>query len=322
MKKLIALILTVLTVLSLCSCSLLPSNGTGSPKTGSPQNQGQSGGETLQSGKWPSSVYSKYGIDEISTKGKIVYTEFPGEGSYQYGVYYSGVTREELVSWTDGLFAKGFRISDRDKERLSQSVYDYDVMVYCPGEKQPYRMRIAFDFGEGMDFEYYSYYDEPDPNFTVVERTDDYGETHAYIEYDLKIDLNPMNNTEEFEREFPSLGLVASDLKGVNGVRKVSMGEASYMSSVNFIFYTDHVTSQEETEECRKLLIDKLGEKGAKFFDGLDLSKELSAAELKDSGKSSYYVQKDGVTFMLMVDPDSAYGDFGDSYGVVLTKTK
>lgn len=129
-----------------------------------------------------------------------------------------------------------------------------------------------------------------------------------------------MNNKEEFTGEFASLGLKAEDLKGVENVRKVSMGEAAYTSSINFVFYSDHVTTEDEANQCRELLIDKLAEKGAKFYDGLDQNKELSVSELKASGKGSYYVERSGTVFFLMVNPDSSIGDFGDSYGLVLTK--
>ena len=313
-KKIIGFLLLAGFAVSLCGCMFGGGDDT-SDGTGGKKPSG-----SLPSGKWPASVYDQYGIDQISTSGKIVYTNLPGEGSYQYEVYYSGVTREELVAWTNGLFEKGFRASDRDKERLTDATYFYDIMIYSKEEKQPYRMRISFDFGEGMEFEYYAYYDEPDPNFTVVEKEDDYGETHAYIEYDLCVSLNPMKTEEEYEGEFPSLGLKAEDLKGVNGVRRIGMGEAAYMSSINFNFYSDHVTTEEEAEQCRTLLIDKLAEKGAKFYDALDQNKELSAAELKESGKGGYYVENNGNRFLLMVNPDSSVGDFGSSYGLVLTK--
>lgn len=314
MKKFITAALALL-MLGLCACGI---GVTGTPSGQNPGGENQGG--SLADGKWPASVYSKYGIDEISTNGKIVYTNFENDGSYQYEVYYNGVTQQELVAWTNGLFEKGFRAADRDKERLTNSTYFYDIMIYCKEEKQPYRMRISFDFGDGMDFEYYAYYDDPNPNYTVVERKDDYGEEHAYIEYNLCVSLNPMNNKEEYEGEFASLGLKAEDLKGLQNVRKVSMGEAAYMSSISFVFYADHVTTADEVNQCRELLIDKLAEKGAKFSDVLDESKELSAGELKESGKGSYCVENNGAKYVLTVNPDSGTGDFGDSYGLILTK--
>ena len=317
MKKVLSIVIAVMMIVGLSSCISIgdlindDTNGTQGPVN--------PGASDLKDGKWPASVYSKYGIDEISTKGKIVFTNFENDSSYQYEVYYNGVTREELVAWTNGLFENGLRAADRDKERLAGSTYFYDIMIYGKEEKQPYRMRISFDFGDGMDFEYYSYYDDPNPNYTVVERKDDYGEDHAYIEYNLCISLNPINNKEEYEGEFASLGLKAEDLKGVENVRKVSMGEAAFMSSINFSFYADHVTTEAETESCRTLLIDKLAEKGCKFYDALT-DTEYIAAELKESGKASYYVEKGDSKFLLIVDPDSGFGDFGDSYGLVLTK--
>ena len=321
-RKIVCLMLVVLMAVGVCACGA-GGGGTDTPGVNNNGDGGNGGGDnvdvgSLDAGKWPTAVYSKYGIDEIKTDGKIVYTEFPGEAPYEYGVYYSGVTRDELVEWTDGLFAEGFRAADRDKDRLKNNSYEYDLMIYCAEEKQPYRMRISFDFDDGMEFEYY---DEDDHGFTVVEEKDEYGDTHRYIRYNLKITLNALTTAEEYEGEFPSLGLKAEDLKGVSGVRRVDMGEADYMSAINFKFYSDHVTTEEEINACRELLIDKLAENGAKFYDGLDKEKEMTADELKESGKSSYYVENGEKMFMLMVNTDSAYGDFGDFYGLILTKS-
>ena len=120
MKRAICLILAVLAAVSLSSCgilgNLLGNIDIGSLLSGLEEGGGGGGGGgegqigDLTPAKWPASVYSRYGIDEIQTNGKIVYTEFPAEQtSYMYKVYYNGVTREELVSWTNKLFEKGFR---------------------------------------------------------------------------------------------------------------------------------------------------------------------------------------------------------------------
>ena len=194
-------------------------------------------------------------------------------------------------------------------------------MIYGKEDKQPYRMRIGFDFGHDMEFEYYSYWDDNNPNYIVVEEKDEYGEDHAYIRYNMTISLNPMKNTEEYEGEFASLGLKAEDLKGIPNVRKVDMGEALFMSSVSFIFYTDHPATDDEIKACRELLIDKLAEKGAKFYELSDTEKKISASELKDSGTLPGYVENNGAKFLIMKDPDSKSGDFGSFYGVILTKT-
>ena len=91
------------------------------------------------------------------------------------------------------------------------------------------------------------------------------------------------------------------------------------MSSINFTFYQDHVTTREETNKCREALIDKLAANGCAFSDALS-GQKYSADELKGNGKGSYMIERNGVSFLLMVNTDSSYGDFGDSYGVVLTK--
>ncbi len=320
LRRIVCLIIVALLAVGLCACGIGGGGGDNGGGNGG-DNGGGNGSGDLADARWPGSVYSKYGIDEISTGGKIVYTDFSNESSNHYEVLYKGVTRDELVAWTNGLFEKGFRASDMDKERLTDAGYFYDIMIYCKEEKQPYKLCISFDFDNGMEFEYYQYYDDPNPNFTVVEKEDDYGDVSAFIEYDVDISLSPMKNQEEYEGEFATLGLKAEDLKGVENVRKIYMGEADYMSSIAFYFYSDHVTTEDDVNQCRELLIDKLAANGAKFYDGMDDSNEMTADELKSSGKGSYYVERNGTRFMVMVNPDSSTGYFGDSYGLILTKT-
>ena len=316
MKKIVCILLALLTLLfSLTSCSILRMIADSSTKEDGGNNKPSSG--SLKDGKWPKEIYSRYGIDELPTEGKIVFTQFETEGSYQYEVYYDGVTREELVAWTNSLFEKGFRAADRDKERIKSSGWDFDVMIYQKEDKQAYRMRVGFNFNGEESFEYYG---DDNSAYTILEETDEYGDTYRYVQYNVSISLNPMKTQEEYEGDFPTLGLKAEDLKGIPGVRAVKMGEGAYMSSIAFNFYADHVTTEEEIDQCRMLLIDKLAEKGAKFFDALNQEKELTAEELKTSGKGTYYVQRNGVVFLLIVDPDSAFGDFGDGYAVGLTK--
>ena len=50
--------------------------------------------------------------------------------------------------------------------------------------------------------------------------------------------------------------------------------------------------------------------------------KDMTAAELKEAGIGSYTVQKDGKSYLLMVDNDSEFNEFGGSYGVRLMLKK
>ena len=316
MKKTVCIITAILLLIGLVSCGGITIPGVNG---GSGGNGGSAGGQSgsVEEGKWPASVYSAYGIDEIGTSGKIVYTEMLTEGSYQYEVYYNGVTREELVNWTDKLFEKGFRASDNTKDRIKNS-YDFDTLIYMKEEKQPYRLHLCYDFTDGMSFEYYG---ENTNGITVVEEEDDYGDPHYYVKYNLRVCLNPLKTEQSYEGSISALDLSAEDFRGIlDSLRAVEAGEGAFMSSVNFKFYTDHVTTEEEIGTLRTAVIDKLAAKGAKFFDGFDLDKEYSSDELKETGKSSYYVQKGDATYLLSVNPDSEFGDFGDSYGIILTK--
>ena len=79
MKKL-NLALMCIAALMLTACG-----GGKSSSSSSGESSGNASG--LADGKWPASVYDKYGIPEIETKGRIVYTSFDSnDNSYQYQV--------------------------------------------------------------------------------------------------------------------------------------------------------------------------------------------------------------------------------------------
>lgn len=321
MNRYIVVCLTCLLLVFYSACnkkenSSDPSSDTASATTEQKNNADiiKKGSNALNDGQWPSSIYSKYGIDEISTKGKIVYTDFPPDGPYQYNVHYAGVTREELKAWVDKLIAKGMRIHDRDKERVNNKSYDHDTMIYFADEKQPYRIRLSFDFNKDMEIEYYA--ENPNPAFTITEKDDQY-----FIYYNLSISLNPINQNKEFKGSFDSLGLKAEDLEVNDNVRAVSMSEGSNGGAMKISFYQDHLTTKEESIACRDLIMDKLAEKGAKFSHAMS-GKEMTAAELKEANIGSYMIEMNDKKFMMMVDPDSEFNEFGGSYGVRLMLKK
>ena len=327
MKQLLSICLCCMVVVLMVSCGSKKDNeaaGTDKAAAGTESTDKADNGDiaakdqkdsgSLKDGQWPASIYSKYGIDEISTKGKIVYTEFPPDGPYQYTVDYAGVTREELKAWVDKLIAKGMRIHDRDKERVYNKDYDHDTMIYFADEKQPYRMRLSFDFKQDMEFEYYA--DNPNPAFTVTEKGDQY-----FINYNLNISLNPINQNKEFKGSFDSLGLKAEDLKVNDNVRAVSMSEGANGGTMKISFYQDHLTTKEESIACRDLIMDKLAEKGAKFSHAMS-GKEMTAAELKEANISSYMIEMNDKKFLMMVDSDSEFNEFGGFYGVRLMQKK
>ena len=306
--------------LALClvaSCAKKGSDAKGDDAKGGASAEAASNAGKLADGKWPASVYSKYGIDEITTKGKVVYTDFIAEGPYQYQVDYHGVTREELKAWVAHLESKGFRIHDRDKERLDGK-YDHDTMIYLPNEKQPYRMRLSYDFSKDMEMEYYT--DSPNPAFTVTEIGEG-DDARNFIVYNLAVSLNPLKNEPEWSGSFDSLGIKAEDLKANDNVRSVSMAEGQNGGSIKIRFYSDHYTTKEEFEQCRDRIAEKLAEKGCKFSHSLS-GKEMTAADLKAEGIGSYTVEKDGKKFLLMLDSDSEFNEFGGNYGVRLMLKK
>ena len=121
-------------LMCLASLTIVTACGGGSNKSAAEGDSTESatGGGSLVDGKWPAAIYDKYGISEIPTKGKIVYTDFASDGSYQYLVAYKNVTKEEVLAWVNSLKEKGFRISARDDERLAKKPYDHDIMIYQP----------------------------------------------------------------------------------------------------------------------------------------------------------------------------------------------
>lgn len=193
MKKL-NLALMCIAALMLTACG-----GGKSSSSSSGESSGNASG--LADGKWPASVYDKYGIPEIETKGRIVYTSFDSnDNSYQYQVDYNGVTKEEMQAYVKKLQEKGFRVPKYTQERIDNGRRDSDALLYLPGEKNDMRLRLCFDFENPMSFEYYA--DEPNPAFEIVERDDEY-----YIDYNFSVSLNPLKNQVESEGSFDALGI-------------------------------------------------------------------------------------------------------------------
>ena len=96
MKK-ICLALMCMASLAIVTACGGKSGGTAS---GSESSDNASG---LADGKWPAAVYEKYGIPELATKGKVVFTEFANDGDELYKVYFNDVTKEELLAWVKDL---------------------------------------------------------------------------------------------------------------------------------------------------------------------------------------------------------------------------
>ncbi len=312
MKKYVAFLLVLLMLLALAACGGKSGGETASGSGGTGSQGGGTASPSLAEGKWPAAIYSQYGIDEIETNGRIVYTELYDEGSYQYEVFYDGVTQAEFQAWAQKLLDKGFRLENWAKDRLT-ATWEYDVMFYPPQERSPYRMRVSFDFGSGMSFEYYG---EPNPAFVITEETDDYGDTYSYINYDLSISLNPVDTQEVVEGSLDTIGLKAEELKGVANVRKIALSEGSSMSSGGFSFYADHETTEEEFNACRDKLLDALAAKGARFTV---LEEAISPEEIKERDIHAYSFTLGEKSYMLMLNPDSEWGDLGGYYGFILS---
>ena len=300
MKKILFAI--VIATVGLCSC--------GGSKSGGSASGGESGGGSasgLADGKWPAAVYDKYGIPEIATKGKIVFTNFDiDDRSYQYQVDYNGVTKEEMQAYVKKLEEKGFRIPKYTKERIDAGRSDLDALVYLPEEKQDMRLRIQFDFEHPMEFDYWV--DDPNPAFTYEKGDNDEG--NLVIKYNFAVSLNPLKNKQESEGSFEALGVSAADLAGIPNVRAVIIKSGATGGTISVGFYGDHRLAEGDMDAIHDKLADVLEAKGVKCshtFSG----KEMTAAQLKADKVRSYAVEKDGKKFLMMAMTDDRIGDFG-----------
>ena len=307
MKKLHLVLMFIASLVLLTACGGKSSSSSGSSTTNG-----------LADGKWPASIYDKYGITELPTKGKIVYTDFSGEDrSYQYRIDYKTVTREELVAWVNGLKAKGFRLEERDNERLNKSGYDHDVMLYQPGEGKDMRLRIGFDFNNDMEFDYWA--DEPNPAFTYEESDSDEG--NYIIKYNVELSLNPINQDRGAEGSIEALGIKAEDLLG-GIVRKASMStSATGGAGIGVNFLSDHEITEADFNAIQDKLADLLAAKGVKFTNTLN-GKEYTVDQLKADKVRSYNIELNGKKFFMMSRSDTQVKDFGGGISWMLTPVK
>ncbi|MBQ8949280.1 MAG: hypothetical protein IJ059_05780 [Prevotella sp.] len=276
--------------------------GKSSGSSSSDESSSNAGG--LPDGKWPAAIYDKYGIPEIETKGRIVFTELNGEDqSYQYRVYYNGVTAEEMQAWVKTLQGKGFRVPKYTQERINNGRSDLDAILYQPEEKKDKFLRMSFDFERPMEFDYWV--DEPNPAFEVKERDEQY-----YIEYNFAVSLGQLTNKQESEGSFDALGIKAEDLGGIPNVRRVNISSGATGGTISVGFYGDHQLAEGDMDAIHNKLADVMEAKGVKCshtFSG----KEMTAEQLKADKVRSYTVEKDGKKFLMMAMTDDRIGDFG-----------
>ena len=307
MKKL-SLALMCIAALMLTACGGGKSGGSSS------SDESSSSASGLADGKWPAAIYDKYGIPEIETKGRIVYTSFDSnDNSYQYQVDYNGVTKEEMQAYVKKLQEKGFRVPKYTQERIDNGRRDSDALLYLPGEKNDMRLRLCFDFETPMSFEYYA--DEPNPAFEIVERDDEY-----YIDYNFSVSLNPLKNQVESEGSFDALGIKAEDLAGIPNVRTVKMASATNGGTIAVSFFGDHQLAEGDMDAIHNKLAEVFEAKGVKCYHTFS-GKEMTAEQLKADKVRGYVVEKDGKKFQMMGMSDDRIGDFGGGIDFRFMKT-
>lgn len=295
MKKL-SLAIMCIAALALTAC--------GGGKSGGSSSSELSSASGLEDGKWPAAIYDKYGIPEVETKGRVVFTELTDEDhSYQYRVYYNGVTKEEMQAWVKALKEKGFRVPMYTQERIDNGRSDLDAILYQPEEKNDKFLRMSFDFERPMEFDYYA--DEPNPAFEIKERDEQY-----YVEYNFAVSLGQLKNKLESEGSFDALGLKAEDLTGIPNVRVVKVSGGATGGSIAMSFYGDHQLAEGDKDAVHDKLADVLVAKGVKCYHTFS-GKEMTAEQLKADKVRSYGVEKDGKKYIMMAMSDDRIGDFG-----------
>ncbi len=301
MKKFLAILMALVMLLSATACGLDFGGGDSNGDSGS--DSGKSGGGL----KWFTEVFSGQNIDEF-TKGRIVYTE-----SYdgKYIVYFDNCTADDFKEWVGKLTAKGFRMDEYDTERVANAGGWNYVEVYEPTPGSPYFLELYWNFQNKESFEWYG---EDDSGAIVQWKTDEYGDTYGYVEYNLSIRLLPLNTEKKTEGSF--LGVNASDLVFDN-VRTVTLSGEGMLPGGKVTFYADYCPTKEDHTTYVNLLIDKLAAAGATFEGTLDGAAK-TAQELKDSGISSFNVTVNGEKYYLM--NTSEWGHYGDAFGFSCTK--
>ena len=306
MKK-IYLALMCIAALTLTAC--------GGKSGGSSSGGDSDNGGGLPDGKWPAAVYDKYDIPEIETKGKIVCTEFDDNSeSYQYRVYYNGVTKEEMQAWVKKLQEKGFRVPSYTQERIDNGHRDSDAFLYQPGEQKDKCLRMTFDFDTPMSFEYYD--DEPNPAFTVVER-----DGKRYLDYNFTVSLCTLKSQPDIDGSIEALDLKASDFAGIPGIRVISLSNGQMGAGMNFSWYADHQLTKESFEAVHKKVLDVLASKGCTFKHAFS-GKDMTAEELSAQGIHSYGVKLNDQQFTMMTICDERVGDFGGSIKFMFAKSR
>ena len=301
-----------LALLCIAALAMTACGGRGG-KTGGAAASSDTKAGGLAPGKWPSAIYDKYGIPQPDTKGKIVFTEFDGnDNSYQYEVFYNGVTAEEMQAYVKQLQEKGFRVPKYTQERIDAGHSDYDAFLFLPGEQNDKRLRLQFDFDNPMSFEYYS--DEKNPAFTIVER-----DGEQYVDYNMTVSLNPLKNQVEMTGAIEALGLKAEDFAGIPSVRVVRLNDNERAPSMNISWFGDHQLTKESFDAVHAKVLEVLASKGCTFqhaFSGKDMTPE----QLTEAGIHSYGVKLGDNQYSMMSLSDDRVGDFGGGIKFMFAK--
>ncbi|MBQ6093883.1 MAG: hypothetical protein IJL09_00635, partial [Lachnospiraceae bacterium] len=198
--------------------------------------------------------------------------------------------------------------------------------IYLPGEKNPYALMMSFDFSNPMSFEFYGDPKEY-PAYTIVtEKDEEYDEYYSYVEYNISVWLHPLKPEEAPTGQIETFGVKAENLAKPEGCRTVIVeaSESDFIvqtSSITFRFFGDHLTTEADTTFCRDAIIDALEAGGCTFSSAFNPDQKMTGKELKDNGIGSYLIYKGDKSYLLMVNPDSDFGHYGDGYAVFIRAT-
>ena len=279
--------------------------------------------EKTDDGGWPFPIYSALGIDEIKTETRKIICTAKEADSARYCVFYNGVTYEEYKVWHNELISKGFRLPEYEKENENE-FHCSDYYYYFPNEKSSYRIVASFSFDEmrGITYDPRASYQVYDAEFTgdVIGETNEYGE--KIFRNELTVGLEPLNTEKQFEGESEEFGLTAQDYIINDSVRKVSITSDGEITKLRVDFYDDHLTTPEEFDLIKTIIVTKLSESGFAFFYSSDseYSREIPVSEVLNRSLSNiFHIVKGNDAYFVDGHWNGTIDRFGVGYSLRLT---
>lgn len=287
MRKLLTLALVCTMAFSLAAC------GGGEKVSGK---ESESVKLSSATDKWPVGVYSPFGIPEY-TAGSIVYS-VPND---ERGEVYINTTREEMISYIDGLIEKGFHMNERTYEDLKTRKWE-SFQIYFPKHGGKYALYCSYNWeneGKGSNVELYD------------ENKDDY----FYIDYNLYFSIYESSQPEGWNKKdiLTYAGLTDDMIMIEDAQNIVDEITTSYYGNtttkgidINFAF--DYNLTMDFVIEYENKLVNACK---SMADDGkvMGLFGELNMDEVKEKGCSAWTYTYQGKKLSAQILCDTGYGE-------------